>query len=426
MPQARSYLMDSSELKRRSLRELVDQAAAAGVEGAAAMRRAELVVALLQVAARRGDQLTGDGVLEIMPDGFGFLRAPNLGYAPGADDVYVSPSQIRRFELRTGDTVGGVVRPPKEGERFVALLKVAEINGRPPEGRRPPLDFSELEVRTPSRWFELGGALGAEAASEPNAPPNLLRAIDLLAPLPAGGRALIAGPSGSGRSALLAAIARALSTLPDVAVHLLLVDQPREDLAELAARLPGLELVATSLDEPPIRHGQVADLALARSERLAESGRDVVLLVDSLSHLIRALHAALPARVVGTVDPTALHGVRRLFAAGRALGTGGSLTVIAIARTDGSELDQAGLDQLLPAASAVIRLDPALGPSGLLVDPGASHARRADRYLPADHQSALSRLRADLAPRRPAEAARRLAELIAAHPSNRGLLAALG
>jgi transcription termination factor Rho len=404
--------MDSSDLKRRSARELVELAAAQGVDGAAALRRSDLVVALLQVAARRGDELSGDGVLEVTADGFGFLRSPDLSYQPGADDVYVSPSQIRRFELRTGDMVAGVIRPPKEGERFVALLKVATVNGKPPEGRRPAADFTDHDVALPSRWLDLGGDTA------------LLRGVDLLAPLPAGGRALVLGAPGSGATALVAAMAGALAARHrDLAVHLVHLDRPREDLVELVAP-PGVEVATTALDEPPSRHVQVAELAMARAERMAEAGRDVVLVLDSLAALSRALHA-VQIRPAGAIDPAAMHRLRSFLAAGRALAAGGSLTVVGAARLGGSPLDAATVEALEPAASSTIRLDPTLGAS-LPVDPRGTGARRTDRYLTSAHHDAVERLRAELLSRPPAEAAARLAELVAGQPTTAAVVSALG
>jgi transcription termination factor Rho len=397
--------MDTSDLRRRSARELHDLAVAQGLDPIPS-GRAELVIALLQAAARKGGELLGDGVLEIMPEGFGFLRAPHLSYAAGADDVYVSPSQIRRFELRPGDTVGGVVRPPKEGERYVALLKVGSVNGQPPDARRAERDFADRPVVPPSRWL----TLPATPATTP-----LLRAIDLLAPLPAGGRALVLGPAGSGRTSLLVQLAGALAAAhADLAVHLLLIDQPPEDLAELTAP-PGVELVATAADEGAERHVQVAELALARAARLTETGKPVVLLLDSATRLCRALHAA-EVRHAGAIEPAALHRLRRWFAAGRVLETGGSLTIVVSARTGGAPIDDAALEGLIPAASSIVRLDPAHGAGGLPLDVRATAARRTDRYLTSDHHGALLRLRAELAGSPPLDASRRIEALVEEHP----------
>lgn len=305
---------DPAHLRTMSQSELVARARHAGVDNAAGMSAQELVAQLMM----REQNAEGEGVLEILPDGFGFLRAPEFGYAPGADDVYVSPSQIRRFNLRTGDTVRGQVRAPKENERYFALIKVERINGDPADGAREKVLFDHLIPAPPTRaipgwWTGIDPTYGS--ADE----------------LGFGARVFVAGARGSGRTSILGKIARNLATLPGVSLFTVFVAERPEEVPELRKAFPG-EVTATTFDEADARHVQVLEIVAERVRRQVEARKDVVLLIDSVTRYARAAHATAPAngRVVGGVDVAALRSVRKILASARAIEGGGSLSIFAV------------------------------------------------------------------------------------------------
>ncbi len=304
---------DPAQLRSMSQSELVARARHAGVDNAAGLSAQELVAQMMM----REQNAEGEGVLEILPDGFGFLRAPEFGYAPGADDVYVSPSQIRRFNLRTGDTVGGQVRAPKENERYFALIKVERINGDSADGSREKVLFDHLVAAPPTRPM-VGWDAGLAAQ----------------APLCFGARVLITGRPGSGRTTALRQIAANLGTLSGISIFTVLVAERPEDVPELRRTIPG-EVAATTFDEADSRHVQVLEIVAERVRRRVEARQDVALLVDSLSRYVRAAHAVAPAngRVVAGVDVAALRSVRKLLASARAVEGGGSLTLFGVLDT---------------------------------------------------------------------------------------------
>jgi transcription termination factor Rho len=328
-------LPDPATLRSLTLPELVHTARGLNIENASSLRRQELIAAVLR-AGNTAATSDGEGVLEILADGFGFLRAAEYGYLPGADDIYVSPSQIRRFNLRTGDIVRGQVRAPKENERYFALIKVEAINGENPEGAREKVFFDNLTAVHPRRRLVLG-------AGSPGADP--VRAIDTMAPLGFGQRSFLHAHGRAGVAPLLGALAEGIHrNHPEVALFTLLVAERPEDVTEAQRTLPG-EVAATTFDEPEARHLQVAEMVTERAKRRAEARGDAVVLFDSVSRLVRAAAAAVPAsgRVVGgpatptsgggphaALDVAILHRVRRMLAAGRALEEGGSVTLIAV------------------------------------------------------------------------------------------------
>lgn len=406
--------LDLSDLRLRQIAELVDIARELGVDNASGLSKQELVFEIVRRSAGAGG-VPGSGVLETLSDGFGFLRSPDCNYLPGPDDIYVSPSQIRRFNLRTGDLVGGMVRAPKEGERYFALIKIESVNGRTPDEEREKLLFDNLTPVFPSRPLPLGA--GTPAA----------RMLDLLAPIGFGHRVLLHAAPRSGRTRL---ISQLISTLraarPDAPVLVILIDGRPEEVTLLQETVDA-EILASTFDEPAARHVQVADVAIERARRMVEQQKDVIVFIDSLTRLARAYNAvAQPGgrQLHGSVDVQAIHLARRAFGAGRALREGGSLTMIATALTGtGVDVDRVLLDDLAGAANVEIRLDPGLAALGLLppVDPTACHSRDAEHLFPAESASARARFLAGL-PADAAERYRALSAQIAASPDNAALL----
>jgi transcription termination factor Rho len=385
--------MHLNELKRKSTQELAEMADGLGVEGASAQRRQELVFAILKAQGDRRGELLADGVIEVLPDGFGFLRAPDQNYQPGADDIYVSPSQIRRFALRTGDTVAGQIRPPKESERYFALLRVDAVNGEAPDARRHKALFDNLTPVYPDRRLKVqhdAGSLGT-------------RLVDLFVPLGFGQRALIVAPPRAGATALLEELARGVvANHPTAAVSVLLVDERPEDVTAFR-RATSAEVVSSTFDEPPTRHVQVAELVIEKAKRVAESGKDAIVLVDSLTRLAAAYGAALPPSGrtgAGGLDQGAIHKVKRFLGAARALEEGGSLTIIATALVgSGSRLDELVAEELRGAATAEVRLDAALADKRIFpaLDLLASGTRRDDLLTGEAERAEITALRRELA-----------------------------
>jgi transcription termination factor Rho len=343
--------MNLSELKQKNIKDLSDLAAEYDVEGAGAMQRQELIFALLKAEGERRGDITAEGVLETLPDGFGFLRAADSNYLPGPDDVYVSPSQIRRFSLRTGDTVRGKIRAPKESERYFALLKVEAVNGESPEARPGKLLFDNLTPLYPNKRLDLE-----------HDPKNLsTRIIDLLAPLGRGQRCLIVSPPRAGKTVLLQDIARAIEhNHPEVQVIVLLIDERPEEVTDMKRTVRG-EVISSTFDEPAQHHVQVAEIVLEKAKRLAESGVDVVILLDSITRLARAYNTVVPPSgklLSGGVDAHALHKPKRFFGAARNLEEGGSLTIIGTALVDtGSRMDEVIFEEFKGTGNAEIHLD---------------------------------------------------------------------
>ncbi len=343
--------MNLTELKRKKMAELVHLGTQLGIEGANGMRRQELLFGLLQNTAEKRGEIYGDGVLETLPDGFGFLRSPDYNYLPGPDDIYVSPSQIRRFGLRTGDTIEGQIRPPKETERYFALLKVDKMNGETPEANREKVAFDNLTPLYPNERLRLEFQ-----------PENYsTRIIDMLCPIGKGQRCLIVSPPRAGKTVLLQDIAKAITANhKEVVVIVLLIDERPEEVTDMQRTVQG-EVVSSTFDEPPARHVQVAEMVIEKAKRLAEMKKDVVILLDSITRLARAYNTVVPPSgkiLSGGVDSNALHKPKRFFGAARNIEEGGSLTIIATALVDtGSRMDEVIFEEFKGTGNAEIHLD---------------------------------------------------------------------
>ena len=343
--------MHLKELKAKPIEELTAMAKEFKIENAAGMRKQELIFALLQAQASQNGAIFGEGVLEILPDGFGFLRAPDYNYLPGPDDIYVSPSQIRRFSLRTGDTVTGQIRPPKDGERYFALLKVETINHEPPEVARDKTLFDNLVPLYPDEKFNL----------EHDTKNFSTRIIDLLVPIGFGQRCLVVSPPRAGKTVVLQNLANAITTNhPDVDLHVLLIDERPEEVTDMQRSVRG-EVISSTFDEPAQRHVQVAEMVLEKAKRLVEHRRNVVILLDSITRLARAYNTVVPPSgkiLSGGVDSNALHKPKRFFGAARNIEGGGSLTIVATALVDtGSRMDEVIFEEFKGTGNSEIHLD---------------------------------------------------------------------
>ncbi len=353
-PEVRSDLppISLTELKRRPAAELLRYAEEIGIENASTLKKGDLVFAVLKELAMTGVPITGDGVLEILQDGFGFLRSPDMNYFAGPDDVYVSPSQIRRFALRTGDIVEGQVRAPKEGERYFALLRANTINLDPPEVARHRIHFENLVPYFPTRKLNLE-VLGKKDVST--------RIIDIVCPLGKGQRALIVAPPRTGKTVLMQNIATAISANhPEVYLIVLLIDERPEEVTDMQRTVKG-EVVSSTFDEPATRHVQVAEMVIEKAKRLVEHGRDVVILLDSITRLARAYNTVVPSSgkvLTGGVDANALQRPKRFFGAARNIEDAGSLTIIATALIDtGSRMDEVIFEEFKGTGNSEIVLD---------------------------------------------------------------------
>lgn len=329
--------MNLNELKNTPVAQLVDQCEQAGVENTARLNKKEIIFQLLKLCARTGEDIFGEGVIEILPDGFGFLRSADSSYLAGPDDIYVSPSQVRRFNLRTGDLIAGKIRPPKEGERYFALLKVDSINFDKPENARNKILFENLTPLFADTRMRL--ELGNGSKEDITA-----RVIDLTAPIGKGQRGLIVAPPKAGKTMLLQNVAHSIAANnPECTLIVLLIDERPEEVTEMQRMVKG-EVVASTFDEPATRHVQVAEMVIEKAKRLVEHKHDVVILMDSITRLARAYNTVVPTSgkvLTGGVDANALQRPKRLFGAARNVEEGGSLTIIATALIDtGSKMDE--------------------------------------------------------------------------------------
>ena len=343
--------LDIAKLKRLTILELNKLAKDLNVNGVSGLKKQDLIFKVLQAQAEREGNMFGEGVLEILPDGFGFLRSANYNYLPGPDDIYVSPSQIRRFDLRTGDTVSGQIRPPKEGERYFALLKVEAVNLENPDQAKDKVLFDNLTPLYPHERYKL--------ESDPQELST--RILDLLVPIGKGQRGLIVAPPYSGKTILLQKIANSLTkNYPDVILLVLLIDERPEEVTDMQRSVKG-EVVSSTFDEPAERHIQVAEIVLEKAKRLVEHKKDVVILLDSITRLARAYNTVAPhsGRILsGGVDATALHKPKRFFGAARGVEEGGSLTIIATALIDtGSKMDDVIFEEFKGTGNMEITLD---------------------------------------------------------------------
>jgi len=343
-----------SELKAKSPAELLSFAEEHEVENASTMRKQELMFAILKQLADKDIEITGEGVVEVLPDGFGFLRSPDANYLPGPDDIYVSPSQIRRFSLRTGDTVEGEIRSPKEGERYFALLKVATINFEDPEKVRHKVNFDNLTPLYPDERLRL-------ELPDPTNKDKSARVMDLVAPIGKGQRALIVAPPRTGKTVLLQNIAQSIATNhPECYLIVLLIDERPEEVTDMQRSVRG-EVISSTFDEPASRHVQVAEMVIEKAKRLVEHKRDVVILLDSITRLGRAYNTVVPSSgkvLTGGVDANALQRPKRFFGAARNIEDGGSLTIISTALIDtGSRMDEVIFEEFKGTGNSEIVLD---------------------------------------------------------------------
>ena len=346
--------MNLTELKQRPIAELLETANEMGLENVSRSRKQDIIFVILKRHAKNGADIYGDGVLEILQDGFGFLRSADSSYLAGPDDIYVSPSQIRRFNLRTGDTVAGKIRPPKDGERYFALLKISEINFSKPESSKNKILFENLTPLFPQDRLEL--QLGNGSTEDLSA-----RVIDLTSPIGKGQRGLIVSPPKAGKTLILQNIAQSITkNNPEVRLIVLLIDERPEEVTEMQRSVRG-EVVASTFDEPPSRHVQVADMVIEKAKRLVEHKEDVVILLDSITRLARAYNTVIPSSgkvLTGGVDAHALERPKRFFGAARNLEEGGSLTIIATALIEtGSKMDEVIYEEFKGTGNMELHLD---------------------------------------------------------------------
>ncbi len=343
--------MNLVDLKEKNIEELTQVAKELKVDGAASLRRQELIFAILQAQSDKNGVIYGEGVLETLPDGFGFLRAPDYNYLPGPDDIYVSPSQIRRFNMRTGDTVSGQIRPPKEGERYFALLKVEKINFEDPEIARDKILFDNLTPIFPDEKLKL----------EYDQKDMSTRVMELITPIGKGQRGLIVAPPRTGKTMLLQSIAKSIAkNHPEIALIVLLIDERPEEVTDMQRQVKG-EVVSSTFDEPAQRHVQVAEMVIEKAKRLVEHNKDVVILLDSITRLARAYNMIVPPSgkvLSGGVDANALQRPKRFFGAARNIESGGSLTIIATALVDtGSRMDDVIFEEFKGTGNMELHLD---------------------------------------------------------------------
>lgn len=346
--------MHLSDLKNLHVTELIEMAITNQIDGANRLRKQDLIFALLKNQARKGESIFGEGTLEVLQDGFGFLRSPDTSYLAGPDDIYVSPSQIRRFNLHTGDSIDGEIRTPKDGERYFALVKVDKVNNEPPENSKHKILFENLTPLFPTKRLLLERDIKAEE--------NVTsRIIDLVAPIGMGQRGLLVSSPKSGKTVMLQHIAHAIaSNYPDVILMVLLIDERPEEVTEMIRSVRG-EVISSTFDEPAVRHVQVAEMVIEKARRLVEHKKDVVILLDSITRLARAYNTVIPASgkvLTGGVDANALQRPKRFFGAARNIEEGGSLTIIATALVDtGSRMDDVIYEEFKGTGNMEIHLD---------------------------------------------------------------------
>ncbi|EJT03776.1 transcription termination factor Rho [Rhizobium sp. CCGE 510] len=389
--------MKLQELKSKSPTDLLAFAESLEVENASTMRKQELMFAILKMLASQDVEIIGEGVVEVLQDGFGFLRSPNANYLPGPDDIYISPSQIRRFSLKTGDTVEGPIRGPKEGERYFALLKVNTINFDDPEKIRHKVHFDNLTPLYPNERFKMELDVPTTKDLSP-------RVIDLVAPLGKGQRGLIVAPPRTGKTVLLQNIAHSITANhPECYLIVLLIDERPEEVTDMQRSVRG-EVISSTFDEPAVRHVQVAEMVIEKAKRLVEHGRDVVILLDSITRLGRAYNTVVPSSgkvLTGGVDANALQRPKRFFGAARNIEEGGSLTIIATALIDtGSRMDEVIFEEFKGTGNSEIVLDRKVADKRIFpaMDILKSGTRKEDLLVPRQDLQKIFVLRRILAP----------------------------
>jgi len=410
--------MNLVELKGKNISELIDVAKTFKIGGVTGMRKQDLIFSILQAQTEQNGVIYGEGVLEILPDGFGFLRSPDSNYLPGPDDMYVSPSQIRRFALKTGDTVSGQIRPPKDGERYFALLKVENINYEEPEVAADKILFDNMTPLYPTERIQL----------ETN-PDNLsMRIMDLMTPIGKGQRGLIVSPPRTGKTMLLKDIANAV-TKNDRDIHkiVLLIDERPEEVTDMARSVEA-EVISSTFDEPPQRHVQVAEMVLEKSKRLIEHKKDVLILLDSITRLARAYNTVVPPSgkiLSGGVDSNALHRPKRFFGAARNLEEGGSLTIIATALIDtGSRMDEVIFEEFKGTGNMEVNLDRKLSDRRIFpaFDINRSGTRKEELLIEQENLNRIWILRKVLAPLAPVDSMEFLIEKMKGTKNNKEFL----
>ncbi|HEV7699118.1 MAG TPA: transcription termination factor Rho [Pyrinomonadaceae bacterium] len=426
---ARSGRGDSAEilnlagLKDKSISELTHIAKEMGIEGATGLRKQELIFKVLAAQTEKSGLIFSEGVLETLPDGFGFLRAPEYNYLPGPDDIYVSPSQIRKFDLRTGDTVSGQIRPPKEGERYFALIKVEAINFEDPGQAREKVFFDNLTPLYPDEQLKM------EIEGDPDK--IAARVMDLVTPIGKGQRAVIVAPPRTGKTMLLQTIANSVTeNHPEVTLIVLLIDERPEEVTDMQRTVKG-EVISSTFDEPPTRHVQVADMVIEKAKRLVEHKRDVVILLDSITRLARAHNAVVPPSgkiLSGGIDSNALQRPKRFFGAARNIEEGGSLTIIATALIDtGSRMDDVIFEEFKGTGNSEIYLDRKLSDKRLYpaIDLQRSGTRKEELLIDKENLNRIWVMRRVLNPLSPVEQMEVVLERLSKTKTNAEFLASM-
>jgi transcription termination factor Rho len=414
-------ILDIAKLKEMNIASLTQVAKDLGVVGATGMRKQDLIFKVLQAQTEKAGLIFSEGVLECLPDGFGFLRAPDYNYLPGPDDIYVSPSQIRKFDLRTGDTISGQIRPPKDGERYFALIKVEAINFESPEEARNKIFFDNLTPLYPQERVRL------ETSKD-----NISgRVLDLLTPIGKGQRGLIVSPPRTGKTMLLQTIANSVTTNhPEITLIVLLIDERPEEVTDMQRTVHG-EVISSTFDEPAARHVQVAEMVIEKAKRLVEHRRDVVILLDSITRLARAYNTVVPPSgkvLSGGVDSNALQRPKRFFGAARNIEEGGSLTIIATALIDtGSRMDDVIFEEFKGTGNMEVHLDRKLVDKRVFpaIDLNKSGTRKEELLVPKDELNRIWVLRKVLNPLSPVESMELIIDKLSKTPSNSNFLSSM-
>jgi len=416
--------MHLSELKSQHVSQLIEMGQTFEIEGANRMRKQELIFAILKNRAKKGESIFGDGTLEVLPDGFGFLRSPDTSYLASTDDIYVSPSQIRRFNLHTGDSIEGEIRTPKDGERYFALVKVDRVNADSPEASKHKILFENLTPLHPDKVLKLEREMKGEE--------NITgRIIDIIAPIGKGQRGLIVSPPKAGKTVMLQHIAHAITANnPDIVLIVLLIDERPEEVTEMQRSVKG-EVVASTFDEPASRHVQVAEMVIEKAKRLVEHKKDVVILLDSITRLARAYNTVVPASgkvLTGGVDANALQRPKRFFGAARNVEEGGSLTILATALIDtGSRMDDVIFEEFKGTGNSEIHLDRKLSDKRTFpaIDILKSGTRKEELLHTKEDLSRIYVLRRVLNPLSPVEAMELLLDKMGKTKNNAEFLSAM-
>ncbi|NOY83547.1 MAG: transcription termination factor Rho [Nitrospirae bacterium] len=410
--------MHLAELKEKSISKLFDVAKELKVEGASNLRKQELIFAILQAQSEKNGTIYGEGVLETLPDGFGFLRSPDYNYTPGPDDIYISPSQIRRFGLRTGDTVSGQIRPPKETERYFALLKVEKINDEGPDAAKDKILFDNLTPLYPEERIELEYIKSDYST----------RVMELITPIGKGQRGLIVASPRTGKTVLLQSIAKAImKNHPDIVLIVLLIDERPEEVTDMQRQVKG-EVVSSTFDEPAQRHVQVAEMVIEKAKRLVEHKKDVVILLDSITRLARAFNAVIPSSgkvLSGGLDANALQRPKRFFGSARNIENGGSLTIIATALVDtGSRMDDVIFEEFKGTGNMEVHLERKLADRRIYpsIDISLSGTRKEELLVDKETLNKMWILRKVLSPLSPVESMEFLIDKIKGTKTNQDFL----